>query len=526
MKSSVLEDFINATNPSPLDLSQFFICVSRIPSLSEAPVRTVNCYRCGIHEYLIIACEVLLPSTGRLATVWFRLERNPKQKSLRVLTGKPDPAADTIKTSTRFDLLHSQGQSRGQFVYYTTETSRQTLKLIDVLRMCDYFGQKSPSYALFKTNCRWLCFALFECLKQCQPCYGGQCMAPKLQGSWSQHDVQAVTEAKNGYLRENHPACCIFQQPNLAFDLMLSEPVPAPASSAAVTPSQPHVNHIGSQFPSSPNTRLWHSALYHEGYPTADGFDVPQSPGGCCSPHPHHMHSSSGPFPQHRLSQVPSSQTSFDPHYQYRHNSGAPERNDSRPYPPSRRTRVETGSSYACGGYGASTTCSPHVEHVPDIPLCRAEMYRSSTYAPSSTQFPNAPRGNWNQPQPTYHQAPMPPSSHRTAPFCPSHHMSQPAPVSTSQTPLFNHNFSDQMFAHGQMPVGGRMGPGVSDHHRYSHMYMAPQPQPAGPTRSWTEKVWDSTTGPPPRTDSPGTIDTCRCGQDCAGGKHFPVVCL
>ncbi|KAF8610376.1 hypothetical protein BDV93DRAFT_517505 [Ceratobasidium sp. AG-I] len=75
------------------------------------------------------------------------------------------------------------------------------------------------------------------------------------------------------------------------------------------------------------------------------------------------------------------------------------------------------------------------------------------------------------------------------------------------------------MSAYGQMPVGGFMSSDISDHHNYGHTCSAPQPQPAPPNRTWTEQVWGSaTTRPPLRTDSPGGIDTCTCGRDCAGG--------
>lgn len=208
MHTSVLEDFINSSDPNPLDLSDFYIHVSRVVEFFEAPIRNVNCYRCGIHEYLIIACEVMLPSTRQLTIVWFRLERNPSQKTMHMLSGKPNPAADTVKASTRLELLHSQGDSRGHFVFHTTENPRTVLKLRHILEMYNCFAQKSPSYALLKANCRWLCYGLFECLRQCQPCYGGYCMASKSQSSWSQYDAQAAAEAKNVYLKEKHSECC------------------------------------------------------------------------------------------------------------------------------------------------------------------------------------------------------------------------------------------------------------------------------------------------------------------------------
>ena len=139
-----------------------------------------------------------------------------------MFSGKPNPAADTLKANKDLKLLHSPCESRDRFVFHAVDTPPKVLQLQHILKMYDYLVGRSPSYVVHKTNCRWLCFGIFECLRSCQPCYGGHWMGSKTHTSWN--DDEGAGEAKNHYLKEMHSACCFSgDRPVSIFQALVAE---------------------------------------------------------------------------------------------------------------------------------------------------------------------------------------------------------------------------------------------------------------------------------------------------------------
>ncbi|CAE6484328.1 unnamed protein product, partial [Rhizoctonia solani] len=54
--------------------------------------------------------------------------------------------------------------------------------------------------------CRWICYALLECLREAQPCYGGSWLPSRTERPTA--DVRAAQLAKSHYLKDKHPTCC------------------------------------------------------------------------------------------------------------------------------------------------------------------------------------------------------------------------------------------------------------------------------------------------------------------------------
>ncbi|KAG8731925.1 hypothetical protein FRC10_001357 [Ceratobasidium sp. 414] len=209
-QTTLLEEWLNSPNPAPISLPEFKTEAHKIPVVFEARVKHVSCHRLGIHEYILVHCSVMLPTAQRPIMAHFRLERNPTEKSPRLLSGKSNPAADTIRMSVNTDMLHPKGSwaVRGYFVFNQEDNARQPLKLKHILEMYEYLSQESHKYTIFGTNCRWLCFGLLECLRDCKPCFGGQWFECGRKDSVPKQDTQAAVRAKACYLKEKHAECC------------------------------------------------------------------------------------------------------------------------------------------------------------------------------------------------------------------------------------------------------------------------------------------------------------------------------
>ncbi|QRW00451.1 hypothetical protein RhiJN_28469 [Ceratobasidium sp. AG-Ba] len=138
---------------------------------------------------------------------YFRLERNPAQKSIWLLSGKTTQAADTIRTSADPDSLRQSGLSavRGYLTFNPEDDVPRTLVLKDILEIYECLAKASNLYQLHRTNCRWFCHAFLECLRDCKPCFGGH-WSPCVKENAKQN-AQAL-QAKGQYLKEKHSSCC------------------------------------------------------------------------------------------------------------------------------------------------------------------------------------------------------------------------------------------------------------------------------------------------------------------------------
>jgi hypothetical protein len=110
MQTTFLEECLNSPSPLPIPLAEFLLQAHKLPALFEAPVRHVSRHRKGIHEYILLHCAVTMPRTWQSSIVYFRLERNPSQKGVRVLSGKPNQAVDTVQMNRRLDAWHDHRQ--------------------------------------------------------------------------------------------------------------------------------------------------------------------------------------------------------------------------------------------------------------------------------------------------------------------------------------------------------------------------------------------------------------------------------
>ncbi|KAF8593120.1 hypothetical protein BDV93DRAFT_566897 [Ceratobasidium sp. AG-I] len=469
MHTSVLEDFVNSLEPKPFDLADFLIHVAQVPQFSEAPVRSVDCHRRGVHDYLILSCEVTMPSTGRASIVWFRLERNPSSKSIGMFSGKPSAAVDTVRAHRDLKLIHKPCDSRGHFVYHTTDTPPTTLRLQHIFDMYKYLAQRSSTYAMYKTNCRWLCFGLFECLRDCQPCYGGHWMGSKAT-SWNDDD--SAVEAKNLYLKELHPTCCFpAQRPISVLRALVVESSEIAAAAAAVVGRMDHVvnnlpnatDHTASHFtdnpptPTSPpasappinqpaanhtapqgsrpyNTQTRYPTQYQEGQPAMDRRNTTQSTGGHHHSYQPHAHPGSRPVPRSQYPQgtpqVPLPQPSFDAHAGYSQYPGTQRPNNAGRYPPGRGTRAGNVEPCTCGGhdvYGcqAIPTPAPVPTHPPapaptqSYHECGSQCQHQHSVPPQQySPHESQPQQN---PYPQYQPQPQPQPQHQPRPYPPSH---------------------------------------------------------------------------------------------------------
>ncbi|KAG8709005.1 hypothetical protein FRC08_018586 [Ceratobasidium sp. 394] len=236
MQATLLEEWLNSPSPVPISLPEFKDQARRIPVVFEALVRHVSCHRLGIHEYILVHCSVTLPPAQRATMAYFRFERNPAEKSPRLLSGKSNPAADTIRMSVNAETLHQKGSLavRGYIVFNQEDNAPQPLMLKHILEMYEYLAQTSLTYTIFGTNCRWLCFGLLECLRDCKPCFGGQWFECGRKDSVPKQDTTAAVQAKTRYLKEKHPECC-HSRPRTTSSIMAALVAEATTIGAAVS---------------------------------------------------------------------------------------------------------------------------------------------------------------------------------------------------------------------------------------------------------------------------------------------------
>lgn len=117
--------------------------------------------------FILMSCEVPQVPIRDATTLWLRIERRPSHGGVAVLLNKPKPATDTVQVSTTLSALREPCDSRDSISYYPTDRPREPLKLKHIAEMCQFFARQSDRYSLFGANCRWLCYALLECLREC-----------------------------------------------------------------------------------------------------------------------------------------------------------------------------------------------------------------------------------------------------------------------------------------------------------------------------------------------------------------------
>ncbi|QRV86401.1 hypothetical protein RhiJN_14419 [Ceratobasidium sp. AG-Ba] len=140
---------------------------------------------------------------------YFRLERNPAEKGVGLLGGKTTPASDTIRMNFNLDSLRQTESAavRGYFTFNPEDNAPKPIMLKHILEIYEYLVQASDRYKLLGTNCRWFCYGFLECLRECKPCFGGH-WSPCAKKESPKQDTQAAIRAKDQYLREKHAECC------------------------------------------------------------------------------------------------------------------------------------------------------------------------------------------------------------------------------------------------------------------------------------------------------------------------------
>ncbi|CAE6403360.1 unnamed protein product [Rhizoctonia solani] len=113
---------------------------------------------------------------------------------------------DTLQASTELWRLREPCEARDSFMYNPNENPRERLRFKHIAMMCQYFTGHSVEYSLLGANCRWICYALLECLREAQPCYGGSWLPSRTDRPTA--DVRAAQLAKSHYLKDKHPTCC------------------------------------------------------------------------------------------------------------------------------------------------------------------------------------------------------------------------------------------------------------------------------------------------------------------------------
>ncbi|KAF8610375.1 hypothetical protein BDV93DRAFT_14479 [Ceratobasidium sp. AG-I] len=567
MYSSALEVFVDSVEPKPFDLTDFLIHMSKVPQFFEAPVRSVDCYRQGVHDYLILSCEVTMPSTDTASIVWLRLERNPSSKSMSMFSGKPNPAADTVKVHRDLSLIHKPCDSRGHLIYHTTDTPPTILRLQHILDMYKYLAQRSPSYSMYKANCRWFCFGIFEFLRHCQRCYGGHWMGSKAQSTLG--DDQGALEAMNDYLKAIHPTCCfpakrsilalqtlaaeaarvgataavvgamansmIHNVPNMTDPAVIYSTTGPPASVPAAQPTQPAARPSGFSFSSSPNPQP-RPTQYHEGRPTMDRSSVPQSAG--YPSYPPNMHPGMRPYdqpqpqPTRAPSQAPSyvqppapshgppssyggscahshplSQPSIDAHSEYYQHPGGQGFNNTGPFPQSPVTRVGTIGSCFCGGHSANAGQPPPPPPATPPPAPPKSRHACGPQCHHQNQaYPQLDPPHEPQPRSQYPPQPQP----QARPPPPSSNYSYPPPPPPPQA-------RDSMYS--SLPESAYDPPQYSTASYRSSMHIPPYEQPQfAPQNSWrqSQRGPSHAPAPPPPPPPPSHQATCSCTQHVA----------
>ncbi|CAE6511511.1 unnamed protein product [Rhizoctonia solani] len=205
----------SSSNATPISwsLALFPYWITQTSELSEAAVRQVWCKRDKVHEFILLSCDV--NTTTRAVTLWLRIERRPATTglALEVLSNKAKPAEDTVMASINPQTLGIECDNRDSLMYDTNNNPQEVLKLKHIAEMYQYFTGHANQYVLFGSNCRWLCYLLFECLRECQLCYGGFSLSRSPQGKPTA-DIRTAQLAKAHYLRDKHPTCCWLRYTN------------------------------------------------------------------------------------------------------------------------------------------------------------------------------------------------------------------------------------------------------------------------------------------------------------------------
>ncbi|CUA78457.1 Phytosulfokine receptor 1 [Rhizoctonia solani] len=199
----ILDSLLLDGAPPTWPLSMFCAWALQTHELSEAPIRSVLCNRQGIHEFVLISCDVNIANGP--VELWFRIERHSSSQGVGILRNSK-PTMDTMKASTNLRALREPCEARDSFMYNPNENPREKLKFKHIAVMCQYFTGPSVQYSLLGTNSRWICYALLECLRESQPCYGGTWLPSRTERPIA--DVRVAQLAKSHYLKDKHPTCC------------------------------------------------------------------------------------------------------------------------------------------------------------------------------------------------------------------------------------------------------------------------------------------------------------------------------
>ncbi|CAE6403053.1 unnamed protein product [Rhizoctonia solani] len=222
--------------PFAWPLKSFCTWALQKQELSEAPVRAVLCNRQGVHQFILLSCDVNM--AHGVVGLWFRIERHPGNQGVGVLLNKSKQAVDTLKASTNLQALCEPPYDvRDSFTYSPHDNPGKVLKFKHIAEMCQYFIGHPREYSLLGANCRWICYALLECLREARLCYGGTWLPSRDERPTA--DVRAAQLAKSHYLKDKHPTCCGSQylaHPN--FGAHMARATTGLASIAAVSSDQ------------------------------------------------------------------------------------------------------------------------------------------------------------------------------------------------------------------------------------------------------------------------------------------------
>ncbi|KAG8715045.1 hypothetical protein FRC09_016976 [Ceratobasidium sp. 395] len=559
VQTTLLEEWLGSPSPTPISLPEFNQEARKIPLVFDAPVRHVGCHRLGIHEYILVACSVKLPTSQRAAIAYFRLERNPTEKTARLLSGKSTPAADTIRMNMRRETLHQENSLavRGYFVFNQVEDNApKTLMLKHIIEMHDYLAHGSLGYTFLGTNCRWFCSGLLECLRACQPCFGGQWTKCTGKDTIPKQDTQAAIRAKARYLKEKHPDCCHLRPSSIMSALVAEATAIGAAVSNMVEIAGQAQNQAMAQSATDPNV------IYSTMGPTTPSVQPTQLPSAGMNPmanhapspplpngipafadepgvfydepatylpqpsqYPHHAH------PQHRpVSHMPPPlpQPSFDTHIggqMYGVESTSHLQYESAPHghPPIPRTWSGATGPCSCPQCVYSMHSSgliagrPHPSQVPQNhyhhhgppPQPRpARTYQRPTPVNMGTLHgipeAHAPDATLEYDyNPYVHPTPVLGQTHRDSTY--GYHPPPPSIPMSQRAPIGPHSGPHDMYMRGS--INGSMNlpyQGYNMHPSTTRSVLQPrQPQP---TRDrWLSR--DGTMGIPVRTDSPTQMD-------------------
>ncbi|KAG8768574.1 hypothetical protein FRC12_005486 [Ceratobasidium sp. 428] len=209
----------------PVLLSEFNALAANVPpDIFEGVVEEVNCYGVDYDSgYILVHCRpVLWPPVGvGIIRHRFRLKygggldySQQEGNSFPAVTIWQDP-----NLAERLPPMLFQGRwlaLRGQ---PAESNSPKCLKLQAILEMCEHLSRRefiSANDSSFSASGPgWFYFALSECLRGCQSCFGGSWLGFHTTVFISGWGTRAIIEARDRYLKEKHPDCCYSSSPNL-----------------------------------------------------------------------------------------------------------------------------------------------------------------------------------------------------------------------------------------------------------------------------------------------------------------------